>query len=149
MEKLKSWYIDQEFKTSSRTLSQLFTEDFEKKELKRYTKIRNILPITDYQSLEYPEERTKLIEYLATKTDKRIKISECYISPNTFYTILKVFRDIEFPGASALEVKEIKKEFSFLPYGEVEELIQKLHSKNIVNWESRADLNQIRFHEDN
>ena len=139
MEKLDCFYLEHG------KLEEVFTEDFQQKELKRYIKIKNILP-PEYYLLNYSEDKNQVLNYLATKIDKRVKNNQ--LSPNvkSFYVMLVTFRNLEWTGATALEVKEIKKEFKQLSSREIENLIENLHKERIITWESRANLNQIRFH---
>lgn len=140
MERLNPWFFDQ-----PKPLEELLCEDYQKKELKRYIKIRNILPI-EYSALDYNEDKRDLITYLATKTDKRIKMTECYPSIELFHAMLTSYKALEWNSSTAIEVQEIKKEFSFIDTREIEKLLEKMNAKDIIHWESRGDLNQIRFH---
>ena len=139
MEKLSCFYLEH-----NKTLEETFSEDFQQKELKRYTKIKNIIP-TEYYNLDYSGDKNEVLRYLETKTDKRVK--NHFMNPNaeTFYVMLIAFRNIEWHGATALEVREIKKEFKQMESRDIEKLIQELHQKRIITWECRADLNQIRL----
>jgi len=138
MEKLNCFYLEH------KTLKEISTEDFQQKELKRYIKIKNILPL-EYYSLNCSEDKNQVLNYLVTKIDKRVKSNQLFPNVKSFYIMLIAFRNLEWTGATSLELKEIKKEFKQLSSREIENLIEDLHKKRIITWESRADLNQIRF----
>jgi len=142
---LDSHPIDIELIYKARTLENIFTEKWQQKELKRYTKIRNIIPTNKYITLENERDRKSIIEYAASRLDKRIKFTGD-INAETLYIILLIYKNTSiYKTATAIEVLEIEKEFNTICRKELYIILQKLHHKKIISWETRGDLNQIRF----
>ena len=142
---LDSHPIDIELIYKARTLENIFTEKWQQKELKRYTKIRNIIPTNKYITLENERDRKSIIEYAASRLDKRIKFTGD-INAETLYIILLIYKNTSiYKTATAIEVLEIEKEFNTICRKELYIILQKLHHEKIITWETRGDLNQIRF----
>lgn len=137
--------IDKELIFKTKTLENIFTEKWQQKELKRYIKIRDIIPVNEYIALENERDRKIIVEYAASKLDKRIKFTGD-INIETFYIILLIYKNTStYKTATAIEVEEIEKEFNTLNRKELYIILQKLHHEKIISWETRGDLNQIRF----
>jgi len=138
--------IDRELIFKTKTLENIFTEKWQQKELKRYTAIKNIIPTNEYITLENERDRKSIVEYAASRLDKRIKFTGDITSIETFYIILLIYKNTSiYKTATAIEVKEIEKEFNTICRKELYTILQKLHHRKIISWETRGDLNQIRF----
>ena len=142
---LECYPIDIELIFKIKTLENIFSEKWQQKELKRYTAIRNIIPSNEYITLENERDRKSIIKYAASRTDKRIKFTG-ELNTEVFYIILLIYKNTSiYKTATAIEVKEIEKEFNALNRKELYAILQKLHHRKIISWETRGDLNQIRF----
>ena len=142
---LECYPIDIELIFKIKTLENIFSEKWQQKELKRYTAIRNIIPSNEYITLENERDRKSIIKYAASRTDKRIKFTG-ELNTEVFYIILLIYKNTSiYKTATAIEVKEIEKEFNALNRKELYTMLQKLHHRKIISWETRGDLNQIRF----
>jgi len=143
---LECYPIDIELIYKTKTLENIFTEKWQQKELKLYTKIRNIIPVSEYIILENERDRKTIVEYAASRLDKRIKFTGDITSIETFYIILLIYKNTSiYKTATAIEVIEIEKEFDTLNRKELYVILQKLHWTKVISWETRGDLNQIRF----
>ena len=107
---LESYPIDIELIFKTKTLENIFTEKWQQKELKRYTKIRNIIPVNEYVILENERDRKIIVEYAASRADKRIKFTGDISSIEVFYIILLIYKNTSiYKTATAIEVLEIEK----------------------------------------
>ena len=122
--------------------------DFTSKNLVKYNKVINLLTEYKDQYLSYSRYYQEIIfKYIISKLDKRVKFVFDYMENDKLTLLFKLFRDIDFTGASALEIKEIQKEFQTEYYTnrEIERLLEDMKNNDFIEIESRADLNQIRF----
>ena len=143
---LDSHPIDRELIYKNNTLENIFSSSWQQKELKRYTAIKNIIPVNEYLELENERDRKNIVEYAAARTDKRIKFNGSIDNIETFYTMLLIYKNTSiYKQATAIKVKEIEKEFNTLNQKELYNILHNLHIEKVITWETRADLNQIRF----
>jgi len=137
-------YIDSELIYKTRTLENIFTEKWQQKDLKLYTKIRDIIP-NEYLKIESERDRNVIVNYIASRIDKRIRFTGD-INTEKFYIMLLIYKNTSmYKTATSIEVKELEKEFKYLNKKELYTILQKLHHEKVISWETRGDLNQIRF----
>ena len=119
-------------------------EELTSKNIIKYEKI--ITLITEYKGeyLQLKEYgKNEILDYIISKFDKRCKFNLVFTWDESFLLILKLYRDIDFRGASALEIKSIKQEFN--SYRDIEKVLEEMKNNGMLEIESRGDLYQIRF----
>ncbi|HBY19490.1 MAG TPA: hypothetical protein DEG71_00450 [Clostridiales bacterium] len=143
---LESCPLDAEWIYERNTLENIYNSKWQQKELKRYTAIRNIIPKNEYVILENERDRKNIVNYAASRIDKRIKFTEEISSIEVFNIILLIYKNTSiYKTATAIEIEGLEKEFKFINRKELYTILQKLHLAKVISWEVRGDLNQIRF----
>lgn len=119
-------------------------EELTSKNVDKYNKIIELINTYKESFLELNKaEQTTIFKYILSKLDKRVKFNTVYENNNVLSLLLKLYRDIEFTGATALEISNIEKEFN--NYHEIERQLEEMKVEGYFEIESRGDLFQIRF----
>ena len=119
-------------------------EQLTSKNINKYKKIISLIEKYKNEYLQLKQySKSDILDYVISKYDKRHNYSTNFLWDGTLILTLKLYRDIEFKGASALEIKSIKEEFN--SYRDMEWQLEELKNKGLIEIESRGDLNQIRF----
>lgn len=119
-------------------------EELTSKNVKKYNRIVKLLSTykEEFLNLNNSNQET-IIKYIISKLDQRVKFNTKYEENNVLNLLFKLYRDIDFAGATALEIEAIKKEFN--NYNGIERQVEEMKIEGYFEIESRGDLFQIRF----
>ena len=117
--------------------------------------IKNKLPSEILSVLNaYGEQKFSLLQIIKKiSAGEYVRNEPIQVDPLAFLFCLLHFRDQHYQNATGLEIKHILKAINcpglllFLPEYKVNELLNKLHDKNLIRIETFGDLEQIRFAE--
>lgn len=114
------------------------------KNIKKYSKIIELLSNYKKEFLTFSTNiQDAIIQYILSKLDKRYKFKVDYVENEELLILLKLYRDIEFKGATSLEITNIINEFRYMKLLNIQ--FEEMKNERMINIESRANLNQIRF----